>query len=254
MVPAWLASTGVVATTVGVLIALYVAVWREPRKARDERAARDEQARDERKRYDDQMAALQRAEDDRIAAQARKVVPSVNRAEMFGDKIWIARVLNTSTGAITNLAVVVAEFDSEGNVVRDSAQPGNNQVNVAGGMQTLISDAMNGAFAGLLSGNPLGQMLSGAGQSRMNPNQMTRALEQQIGPQVRQQMQEAMSGQLMTEWPTTLAPNQPAIMAFQTTLPDGQLRIAIEYEDEAGYRWQRTGNGQPARASDGAPN
>ena len=152
MVPVWLASTGIVATTVGVLIALYVAVWREPRKARGDRRARDEQARDERKRYDDQMAALQRAEDDRIAAQARKVVPSVNRAEMFGDQIWIARVLNTSTGAITNLAVVVAEFDSDRKRVRDSAQPGNNQVNVASGMQTLIRDAMNGAFAGLFSG------------------------------------------------------------------------------------------------------
>ncbi len=77
LIPAWLQITTSISTTVGVLIALYVAVWREPRKARRERDDRDAQATEDRDRYNDQMAALQRAEDDRIAAQARKIVPEI---------------------------------------------------------------------------------------------------------------------------------------------------------------------------------
>jgi hypothetical protein len=251
-VPAWLEITGTVATTIGVLAALYVAIWREPRKAREERQLRDEEAREDRMRYADQMAALQRAEDDRIAAQARKVVPSVNKTEMFGENVWIARVNNSSTGAIIGLEVVVAENDGEGNRVTDSAVQANSQVDIAGGMERIVSDAMSGALAGVFNSNPMAQMMQLAGTNQVGAGRpdIARAMNRQIGPEVMQRLQEAMTGQLMAEWPTTLGPNETAIMAFQTTTPNGQLRIAIHYEDEAGYRWDRADNGQPQLVSD----
>jgi hypothetical protein len=82
----WIQNVGSIATAVGVLIALGVALIWEPKKIREDR-----------RRYDDQLATLQRAESDRIAAQARKVVPSVNRADIFGENLWMVRVNDTST-------------------------------------------------------------------------------------------------------------------------------------------------------------
>jgi hypothetical protein len=64
--PVWLQMTqaaAAIATTIGVLIALYVAAIREPRKAADER-----------RHHVAQMNALHRSERERVAAQARKVV------------------------------------------------------------------------------------------------------------------------------------------------------------------------------------
>ena len=251
-IPTWLAITQSIATTGGVLLALYVAIWREPRKAQRDRLSRDEQAQEDRRRYDDQMAALQRAEDDRIAAQARKVVSSVNRAEMFGENIWIARVMNTSTGAINHLTVAVAEIGSDGKVVPNGAQPGNDHVDIAGGMEHVVSEAISGAMSGMFGGGPFAQMIqsAGGGQNPFDTRLLTRAFEQRIGPEVMKQVQEAMSGQLATEWPTTLGPNQPAVMAYRSTMPGAELRIAIEYEDESGYRWQRVGGQQPIRVTD----
>jgi hypothetical protein len=52
---------------------------------------------------------------------------------------------------------------------------------------------------------------------------------------------------LLNEWPRTLTPNQHAVIAYTTADPNYMLRIAIDYEDEAGYRWHRTDAGQPIR-------
>jgi hypothetical protein len=84
----WLQGTqaiAAVATTLGVLIALYVAVVREPRKVAEQR-----------RRHKAQTDALRRAAGKRVAAQARKVVPSCIRAPMFGDSWWTVRIDNTS--------------------------------------------------------------------------------------------------------------------------------------------------------------
>jgi len=86
-----------------VLIALYVAVWREPRKARSER--------DDRKK---QLTALQRAEDERVIAQARRVVASVGSASLLGNGVWFASVSNHSTAPVTNLEVKVFAVDAKG--------------------------------------------------------------------------------------------------------------------------------------------
>ena len=64
-----------------------------------------------------------------------------------------------------------------------------------------------------------------------------------------------MLGQLVSEWMTTLTPGQFAVMPFKTAASNYTLQVTIEYEDEAGYRWQRTDSSQPRRVTDdGVPN
>ena len=78
--PLWLQeiqAISAVATTIGVLIALYVAAIREPRKAAAES-----------RRHEAQMDALRRAHRERVTAQARKVIPSCVRTPMFGGSWW----------------------------------------------------------------------------------------------------------------------------------------------------------------------
>ena len=120
--PTWyviIQSAASVATTGGVLTALYVAVVREPRKAGEEH-----------KRHEAEMEALKRAELDRIAAQARKVVPSCLRTPMFGNNWWTVKIENISNAVATTLAVDVAAIDTNGNVVRGGCPQSNNTMPV----------------------------------------------------------------------------------------------------------------------------
>jgi hypothetical protein len=232
-IPAWLEITQSVMTTVGVLGALYVAVWREPRKARVERAERAAE-----------MAALQRAEDDRIAAQARKVVPAVYRADLFGENIWTVRINNLSSGVVSNLAVRVVAIEQGGGEVPNGCAQANNQISVGKGMERIVSDALSGALSGAFQSNPM--------LGRMGTDQIRRLVDQRLGTEVSERMREVMLGQLVREWMTTLTPGQFAVMAFKTTNSTYTLRVTIEYEDEAGYRWQRTDSSQPSRLHVGA--
>src|SRR4029077_8316515 len=102
--PVWLQEVQAlagIATTMGVLIALYIAAIREPRKDAAER-----------RHHAAQIDALRRAEQARIAAQARKVLPSCVRAPMFGDASWIVKIDNASDAVITVLGVDVAALDT----------------------------------------------------------------------------------------------------------------------------------------------
>jgi hypothetical protein len=104
--PVWLQVTqavAAVATTFGVLIALYIAAIREPRKAADDR-----------RHHVAQLNALHRAERERIAAQARKVLPACVRSPMFGETSWTVRIDNASSAVTTILAVDVAAVDADG--------------------------------------------------------------------------------------------------------------------------------------------
>ncbi len=100
-VPGWLQIVQSTATTVGVLLALYVAVWREPRKARDDRKNRAIQGDAERERHDAQIAALRQAEDERLAAQARRIVPAIFRGNVFSNTLWNVRIDNASTDTVS---------------------------------------------------------------------------------------------------------------------------------------------------------
>jgi hypothetical protein len=112
-------AVGAVATTIGVLIALYVAVVREPRKAAEER-----------RHHEAQMDALRRAHGKRVAAQARKVFPSCVRTPMFGDSWWSVRIDNAGNAATTILAVEVIAIDANGIEVPDGCRPAHNTMPV----------------------------------------------------------------------------------------------------------------------------
>ncbi|MBS1695776.1 MAG: hypothetical protein JST91_26565 [Actinobacteria bacterium] len=261
LIPAWLQITTSVSTTVGVLIALYVAVWCEPRKARRERDDRETQATEDRKRYNDQMAVMQRAEDDRIAAQARKIVPSINRADMFGENLWMARINNLSNGAVNLLGVRVVALDAEGNEVPDGCRQANNEVEIGQGIERIITEGLRGAVSGAMQSDPMqalnqmiGMMGGGGmpGVQRVGPNlgnmtsqQMDRYVTQKLGADFSERLSEAMVGELATEWTKTLTPNQQSVMAFKASSADYRLQIVVEFEDEACYRWERSDSTQP---------
>jgi hypothetical protein len=116
--PLWLQviqAAGGLATTVGVLIALYIAVIRDPREASEEH-----------RHHVAQMAALQRAKADRAGAHARKVVPSCARAPILGDSWWIVRMDNESVASTTIVAVDVTAVDSKGIEVPNGCLPADN--------------------------------------------------------------------------------------------------------------------------------
>lgn len=222
-----------VATTVGVLIALYVAVIREPRKAAEER-----------ERHQAEMDALNRAEAERVTAQARKIVPSCLRTPMFGNSWWTVKIENVSNAVATILAVDVAAVDANGGVVPNGCQRSNNTLPVDQAFDKAIRGAMSGSLQGSFQQSGYGALLQQYGLANQVANQ--------IAPVAKQAIQEAMIGHFVTEWQRTLAPYQSALMAYTTINPNLKLRITIDYEDEAGYQWRRTDSSQPVRIDKGS--
>lgn len=203
-----------VATTIGVLIALYVAVVREPRKASEER-----------RRHKAQIDAFRRVARKRVAAQARKVVPSCVRAPMFGDTWWTVRIDNTSSAVTTILAVDVAAFDADGRQVPDGCRQADNIMPIDQAFDRSIRAALS---AGAAAGSELVPPLS---------------------PALKEAWRNALVGHLATEWQRTLPPHHHTVLAYTTARPGYTLRVTIHYEDEAGYQWRRTDIGPPKRVS-----
>lgn len=235
--PTWFVAVqaaAAVATTVGVLIALYVAVIREPRKAAEER-----------ERHQAEMNALNRAEAERIAAQARKVVPSCLRTPMFGNAWWTVKIENVSNAVATILAVDVVAVDANGNVVPNGCQQSNNTMPTDQAFDRAIRGALSGSLQGGFQQSGYGALLQQYGAANQLANH--------LAPTVKQAMQEAMIGHFVTEWQRTLGPNQSALMAYTTADPNFRLRITIDYEDEAGYQWRRTDSSQPIRIDRTSP-
>ncbi len=198
-----------VATTIGVLIALYVAVIREPRKAAEER-----------RHHEAQMDALRRAHGKRVAAQARKVFPSCARAPMFGDSWWSVRIDNAGNGATTILAVDVIAIDANGDEVSDGCRPADNAMPLDQAFDRSIRAA-----------------LSASAQQRGG----------QLPAAFTQALRDSLVSHFATEWPRTLPPNQHTVRAYTTTNPEYALRLTIDYEDKVGYQWRRTDISQPKR-------
>ncbi len=96
---------------------------------------------------------------------------------------------------------------------------------------------------------PMGGM-GGFRPGGMNADQLRNVIDQRLGAEVSKRFREAMLGQLVREWMTTLTPGQFAVMAFQTTDHNARLRVVLEFEDEAGYRWRRPDDGQPIRIAE----
>jgi len=219
-----------VATTIGVLITLYVALVREPRKAAEER-----------RRHKAQIDALHRVRRKRVAAQARKVVPSCVRVPTFGESWWTVRIENTSNAITTILAVDVKAIDANGIEVADGCKPANkakptDQV-LDRSVLAELSGSSTGGFKPSLSGD---KSFAGGWQQRSGRPPLA----------LKQALRDALVGHFATEWQRTLAPNQATVMAYTTTQPDYTLRVTIDYEDEAGYQWRRTDTGQPRRTDE----
>ncbi len=199
-----------IATTFGVLIALYVTAIREPRKATEER-----------RHHMAQMDALHRAERERVAAQARKVLPACVRTPMFGESSWTVRIDNASNAVTTILAVDVTALDINGIEVPHCCSQAADTLSA----DQVFDRSIRAALLDMSQGG----------------------FEHQLVPAFKQAIRDTMVGHFVKEWPRTLAPNQHAVMAFATVDPNYQLRISIDYEDEAGYQWQRTDTSQPIR-------
>jgi hypothetical protein len=199
-----------IATTIGVLIALYIAAIREPRKDAAER-----------RHHAAQIDALRRAEQARIAAQARKVLPSCVRTPMFGDASWTVRIDNASDAVATILGVYVAALDTNGFEIPHGCS----------------------RIAGMV---PVDQVFDRSIRAALYDLSQGR-FEHELVPSFKQAVRDAMVGHFVNEWPRTMPPNQHAVMAYTTTDPNYKLRITIDYEDEAGYQWRRTDTSQPRR-------
>ena len=120
--PIWvqfIPATAAAATTMGVLIALYVAVVREPKKAAEER-----------RHLKAQMYALRRAERQRVAAQARKVVLSCVRTPLFCESWRTVRINNASNALTAILIGDVKSIAANGSEVTDGCRQANNTMPV----------------------------------------------------------------------------------------------------------------------------
>ena len=184
------------------------------------------------------MAALERAELERVGAQARKVVPSCVSTPMFGDNWWTVKVDNASASVTKILSVDVRAVDPGGNEVPQGCQQANNTMPVDQAFERSIRAALAGSFEGGFQRSGYGSMI---------PPGTAQHISDRIAPTVKHAMQEAMVGQFVKEWRTILPPNEHAVMAYTTTDPSYRLRITIDYEDEAGFTWQRTDVSQPRR-------
>jgi hypothetical protein len=209
--PTWLQmiqATGSVATAVGVLIALYIAVIRDPREASAEH-----------KHQVARMETLHHAITQRFGAQARKLVPSCARTPMLGDSWWAVRIDNASSRVTTLLDVTVVAVDEEGMEVPKGCQRALTTLQVDPTVDRSIRSALSDSLESVL--------------------------DRPITSAIRQAIRDAVAVHFVNEWPRSLSPNNHAVMCYTTADPSYRLRVTIDYEDEAGFQWRRTGAGDP---------
>ena len=214
--PSWLQviqASGAIATTIGVLIALYVTVIRDPREASEEH-----------KHHVAKLETLYRAATERFGAQARKLVPSCARTPMLGDSWWAVRIDNASHKMTTILGVDVTAVDAKGVEV----PAGCRQVDHIMPVDPAVDRSIRAALSESLQSAP-GRPLSGS---------------------IAQAIRDAVAVHFVHEWPHSVPPNQHAVMCYTTTDPTYKLSVTVEYEDEAGFQWRRTDSGQPRRTNE----
>lgn len=214
--PSWLQilqAVGNIATAVGVLTALYIAVIRDPKATTAEH--KDHVAR---------MEALHRARTERFEAQARKLVASSTRTPMLGDTWWAVRVDNSSSRVTTLLRVDVAAIDAAGVVIPGGCRQVENTKSVDKAVDRSLRAALSESLESVLD-RPVTGLLNHA-------------------------IRDAVAVHFVNGWPRSLAPNHHAVMFYVTSDPAYRLRITVDYEDEAGFQWRRTDAGQPNRTDE----
>jgi len=201
-----------IATTIGVLIALYIALIRDPRESSAEH-----------EHHLAQLETIRRVKLEQFAAQARKLVPSSVRTPLLGDLWWIVRIDNASHAANTILNVAVAAIDTNGFAVPGGCGRPHHT--------TAAKESFNWSIRDALS------------------ESLETTAQRQLDGVVMQAIHDAVAVHF-DEWPRTLPPNQHAVMAYTTTEPIYSLRVTIDYEDEAGFQWRRTDSETPRRVDD----
>ena len=262
MLVAWATVLGVVGV-IAAVIGLAIQVSR----SRTEAQEREKQAVIERERFEKQIAALRQTEDDRLAAQARKVVPSIRRADpMYGPNTWTVRIHNKSTDVINDLSVLVTALDDKGNAIDDACHREEN-VTIGPIMRDIFSDAVTGSITEIVTQFPaagaavggipamgglggLSGMFTGGNPGLPNKAQTEAAIKKQFGPQLNEKLQDVVSAAISGDWPATLAPEQSETRVYVATDAKCELRVAIQYEDSAGFLWKRTDRGKPERVSE----
>ena len=252
-VSTWIQNGGSVATAVGVLIALGVAVWWEPRKQRTERSERAQQGIEDAKRHREQLAEMRRAENDRLAAQARRVIVTLTKADVLVENLWHIRIDNTSTDAVTGLRVNVTAVDDAGRAVPDGcrrAHPGDKGAFADAGAATLLRTHQTvlkrirqdfddfvrhiaetyGAFGG--DGR---QML----ETYMN-GMPPWTLDEASAAALKEQVKQSIALQIGDDWPRYLAPGGFAIVGYQTDSAQITPQTELWFSDFSGYVWHRT--------------
>jgi hypothetical protein len=244
---------GSIATAIGVLLALGVAVLWEPKKARDERDERAKQAIEESKRHRGQLAEMRRAENDRLAAQARRIMVMIVKADVLVEHICHVGIQNASTDAISGLRVYVTARDKDGNTVHDGCQQARpeDKGSIANAAATVVVDAQRIMLERMRSqfdefyahvaetygtvGGDARQMLETymAGMGPFNLDDASAAL-------LKEQVKQGIALQIGDAWPARLAPGQSAIVAYQTNRADYALETEMYFTDLAGYAWHRT--------------
>ncbi len=218
--PTWLQviqAVGGIATTVGVLIALYIALIREPKEASAEH-----------RHHIAQIAFLRRARRERIEARARNLLASCARTPLLGELWWTVRIDNASSAVAAILSVDVTAIDARG-------------VIVSGGCRQATSIM------------PLDQAFDESIRAALSES-LESGLERPPTDAVREAIRDALGVHFVNAWPRTLRPDQHAVMAYTTADPTYRLRVTVDYEDETGLRWRRTDTGQPMAldSTDGA--
>jgi hypothetical protein len=143
---------------------------------------------------------------------------------MLGDSWWAVRIDNASNRVTTLLAVNVIAVDEEGVEIPKGCQQAFKTMQV----DPLVDRSIRSALSDSLES----------------------ALDRPITGTIRQAIRDAVAVHFVNEWPRSLPPNHHAVMCYTTTDPSYQLRVTIDYEDEAGFQWRRTDTRQPRRTDD----
>lgn len=264
-VPDWLQNAEAVGQALGtlaVIIALAAFIW-QWRQALKDRDARDAQAIEDRNRHEAQIAALRQAEDERLAAQARWVVPSVNRGTAFNPQIWNLRIDNQSIGAISNLHVDVIIKDANGNEVPHGYRLANIE-SIGDTMSAIILPEFSRALDGLQArySELITSIRDGATTLGQTPEQSAAIVEEfnrnipplEVSPEIaadlRSQVNQAVHMQFSSDWAKLLYANQFTALAIETTRADYTPHLRVRYQDAAGYTWERTDTTTPRRLTE----
>ncbi|MFT4044896.1 MAG: hypothetical protein QM673_17175 [Gordonia sp. (in: high G+C Gram-positive bacteria)] len=216
--PDWLAYSVAVSTTVGVLVALFVAFWNVSKNRRERQELR--------------------------AAQARKVVPAATHSEILGPRMWVLAVLNQSDAMVRRLEVEVTGHDADGREVENAAELANDKADISGAFSKLTG---LGPIAGMVSQGPVSPQSMAEQLARMwdrgqIPGYMVAA---QSRPNPKDEIRKALGAYFISEWPTALTPHGETSMLMQAAETVRKLTVTITFEDEAGYQWRRTDDGMP---------